>query len=273
MNTNLTPSLLLLFLLVVSPLLQAESEPVQQLSEQSATPYSAEVKVPNAQLQVISAPLSGLLSALLVAEGDSISKGQILAVIHSPQLLQKQSAYLAALTEMKLAGTEKKRDQDLFKEGIIAERRFLESSAKYTLINTRVQQYRQALKLSGMNNASLAKLNRTHNLTATLTIKAPLSGIVLEQLATPGIQVDVLTPIYKVAHLKPLWLEIQVPLEQLGTIKEGTPINIVGSEITGKVITVGQRVQGVDQSVLVRAEVTKGAEQLRPGQFVQVFIR
>lgn len=236
------------------------------------TPHPAKVMVPNSQLRVVSAPLSGLLESLRVAEGETVTKGQVLAVIHSPQLLEKQSAYLEAITDLNLADTQRKRDQQLSKEGIIAKRRFLESSAKYTQIKTRVQQYRQTLKLSGMTDAAISRLKRTHKLTPTLKIQAPLSSVVLEQLATPGSQLNALDPIYKVGHLKPLWLEVHVPLDQLGAIKKGTLVRVAKPEVIGKVITVGRMVHGADQGVLIRAEVNEGAEHIRPGQFVQAQI-
>jgi hypothetical protein len=74
-------------------------------------------------------------------------------------------------------------------------------------------------------------------------------------------------PLYKVGRLSPLWLEIHVPLERLGGAAPGSKVSSAG--IDAQVITVGRMVHGADQGVLVRAEVTEGAERLRPGQFVQ----
>ncbi|HEC05038.1 MAG TPA: efflux RND transporter periplasmic adaptor subunit [Thiothrix sp.] len=248
------------------------SKPVDLVDTAWGASYPAKVIVPNSQLRVVSAPLSGLLESLHVAEGETVEKGQTLAVIHSPQLLEQQSRYLEALTALGLASTEKKRDEQLSKEGIIAKRRFLESSAKYTQAKTQVEQYKQSLKLSGMSQSALASLKHTHKLSATLTIKAPLDGVVLEQLATPGSQLNALDPIYKVGHLTPLWLEIHVPLDELGDAKQGVIVKTAKPKVVGKVITVGRMVHGTDQGVLIRAEVSDGAEKLRPGQFIQAQI-
>lgn len=247
-------------------------QPLTPVKNAWNTAYPAKVMVPNAQLRVVSAPLGGLLESLRVAEGETVNEGQTLAVIHSPQLLEQQSAYLEALTELNLATTQKKRDAQLSREGIIAKRRFLESRAKHTQANTRVEQYRQALLLSGMTQRTLAQLERTHRLSPSLSVTAPLSGVVLEQLTTPGSQLDALDPLYKIGHLQPLWLEIHVPLDQLGDIHKGTLVRVIKPAVSGKVITVGRMVHGADQGVLVRAEIHKGTEQLRPGQFVQAQI-
>lgn len=289
---SLTKSLILINLLFVSAVGYAENlqqtmiaiqesqqralgiqtSPIRAVSTAWDTPYPAKVVVPNAQLRVVSAPLGGLLESLLVAEGETVEKGQTLAVIHSPQVLDQQSSYLEALTDLDLARSEKRRNEALFQEGIIAERRHLESSVRYVQLKTRVEQNRQALILAGMDDAALANLKKNHQLSPSLKVSAPLSGVVLEQLVTPGKQLNALDPIYKVGHLEPLWLEIHVPLDQLGNAAKGSEIRIVEPAITGQVITVGRMVHGADQGVLIRAEISEKVDQLRPGQFVQAQI-
>ena len=53
-----------------------ETAPVQLATEALSKPYPAKVQVPNTQLRVLSAPLEGVVEALLVAEGESVEEGQ-----------------------------------------------------------------------------------------------------------------------------------------------------------------------------------------------------
>ncbi|MGD8931720.1 MAG: efflux RND transporter periplasmic adaptor subunit [Chromatiales bacterium] len=240
---------------------------IERVESATSTAYPAKVVVPNAQLRVVSAPQSGLLEALLVSEGETVKAGQPLAQIQSPQLLQQQSAYLEALTRLQLARADYKRDRQLKQEGIIAERRFLETRSRLTQEQTSVEQLRQSLSLAGMDEQALADLAKQRKLSGSLQVRSPLDGVVLEQLATPGQRLEMADPLYQVGQLSPLWLEIHVPLEKLGAIAPGSRVHSGG--IGARVITVGRMVHGADQGVLVRAEVTEGAERLRPGQFVQ----
>ncbi len=244
--------------------------PVEPTEQSWSIPYPAQVVVPNAQLRVVSAPQNGLLETLLVAEGEKVKKGQPLAIIQSPQLLEQQRNYLTALSRLDLAKADWQRDEQLYKEGIIAERRYLESLARYRQAKTEAEQYRQALALAGMDERALRRLASQRRLSGSLTIRSPLDGVVLEQLATPGQRLNPLDPIYRIGKLIPLWLEIQVPLKELGGTRVGSLVRVREPKVVGTVITVGRMVHGVDQGVLVRAEVTKGAELLHPGQFVQV---
>jgi multidrug efflux pump subunit AcrA (membrane-fusion protein) len=82
--------------------------------------YPAEVTVPNRQMRVVAAPQSGVIESLLVAEGEQVSAGQVLAELRSPELVDAQSQYLEALTRLALSEGELARDQMLHREGVIA---------------------------------------------------------------------------------------------------------------------------------------------------------
>lgn len=232
----------------------------------------ARVAVPNAQLQVIAAPQDGLIEALLVAEGETVSAGQALARIQSPRLVELQSEYLETLARHTLAGSNYRRDQQLFKEGIIAERRLLETRAAYQELASSLARVQHLLTLAGLDAAALEALRTHRELSASLLVKAPHDGVILQQLATAGARVAAADPLYQLAQLKPLWLEIQVPLEQAGALQTGQAVRVSEPALTGRIVAVGQRVHGADQGVLIRAEISAGAEKLRPGQFVQAQI-
>ncbi len=246
-----------------------ETSPVVPVTRAWGSSYPARVRVPNAQLMVVSAPQEGLLTNLQVAAGEAVEKGQLLAVIQSPKLVEEQRLYLAALSRLGLASAELNRDQQLKAEGIIAERRFLETRARHTQAKTEVEQRRQALQLAGMDDAAIRALERRHKLSATLQLRSPMDGMVLEQLATPGQRVEIASPIYRIGRLDPLWIEIQVPLERLAGIRIGTAVKVATPPVEGRITTIGSVVQGENQSVLVRAEVPNPDAMLRPGQFVE----
>lgn len=246
------------------------SAAVAVATESWSVAYPAQVQVPTAQLRVVSTPLSGLLSSLRVAEGDRVKKGQQLATIQSPELLSLQRSYLQALSQQDLARADAERDRQLLDEGIIAERRYQNSHAHYVQVRTEVEQSKQTLQLAGMDRASLKRLADERQLSGTLTVRSPITGVVLERISTPGQRLNALDPLYRIGKLTPLWLEIHVPLERLSQLSPGSSVRVVKPNVDGKVTTIGRMVHGADQGVLVRAEVHKGVDRLYPGQFVEV---
>ncbi|MGE5152414.1 MAG: efflux RND transporter periplasmic adaptor subunit [Bdellovibrio bacteriovorus] len=232
--------------------------------------YPAKVAVPNRQMRVVSAPQSGILSALLVAEGEPVTAGQVLAELRSPELVDTQSQYLEAVTRLELAESELSRDQRLYKEGVIAERRLLESQAKQRELATQVEQRRQLLALAGLSAETIDTLTRTRALGSTLPVASPIAGVVLEQMVSTGQAVSAAEPLYRVAQVRPLWVEIHVPVDRVDTLELGGRVLLPGLGTEGRIITIGHMVHQEDQGVLVRAEVSEGVEGLRPGQFVEV---
>jgi len=232
--------------------------------------YPAQVQVPNRQLQVVAAPHAGVIESLLVAEGERVAAGQALARLRSPELVDAQSALLESATRLDLANSELARDQMLFKEGVIAERRLLESRAHQNELATLVEQRRQLLELAGLSSADIDALTASRRLNSSLPVSAPIGGVVLEQMVSTGQSVAAAAPLYRIAELNPLWVEVHVPVDQLGGFEIGGNVLLPSLGIRGTIITIGRMVHEEDQGVLVRAEVSEGAERLRPGQFIEV---
>ena len=246
-----------------------ETTAVQPVDQAMSKTFPAKVQVPNAQLMVLSAPLEGMVESVLVAEGSAVEQGQPLARIRSGRLLELQAAYLETRTRRQLAGETVSRDRKLRAEGIVAERRLLESEAAYRELRNAEARDHQALRLAGMTEEAIKQLARDQQLSASIEVRAPLSGVVLQQVATAGQRVAAADPLYRIGQLSPLWVEVHVPLESLGGVTPGSRVELPEQDIQARVITVGRMVHGTDQGVLVRAEVSEGADRLRPGQFVQ----
>ncbi len=249
-----------------------QTETISSTGSGWGSSYPASVVVPNKQLRVVSAPLDGLLESLLVVEGEVVEKDQVVALIKSPTLVEQQRDFLGALTRMALIEADLEREKKLKQEGIIAERRYLETRSRLQQVRTDVDQSRQMLEMAGMGRRDIELLASQRRLSGSLQIRAQLDGVVLQQLATQGQRLDALEPIYKIGHLSPLWLEIHVPLERAAQVSMNTIVQIEEPPVSGRVMTIGRMVHGTDQGVLIRAELTQGLEQLRPGQFVQARI-
>ena len=269
-SLNLAAAEVVLFTTTQRAALGIEVEPVTVIDAGMSARLPAQVTVPNAQLQVIAAPLDGLIETLLAGEGEQLTTGQPLASLQSPRLLDLQGEYLETYTRYDLARSAYSRDQQLYKEGIIAERRMLETKANYQELAASLARVRHLLELAGMDEATLAKLRTGRKLSSSMIIRAPFDGVLLKQMVNVGERVAASDPLYQLGNLKPLWLEIHVPLAQAVLLQTGQSVHVSDLGLAGRIVAIGHQVHGVDQGVLIRAEINEGAERLRPGQFVQV---
>lgn len=247
--------------------------PILKHNQFGSRSYPAEIIVPIGQERVISAPQAGLIDQLFVAAGQSVKKGQALAHLTSPELLSLQRDYLQAMTKKRLADKALARDAELLKEGVVAERRYFETQANHEEATAMLAQCRQTLRLAGMGDDAIAKLRPESGMHSGITLTAPMDGQVLEQMAAIGQRVDVSAPLYRIANLRKLWLEIHAPLEGLPFVNPGMQVSVPKLQASGKLIAVIRNVNKSDQTLHLRAEITSGAEKLSPGQFVETLIQ
>ena len=232
----------------------------------------ARVVIPNHQLHIVAAPLAGLVEAILVAPNQSVKKGQVLARLQSPGLVEIQRGFLQAATQAQLARESLSRDENLFKEGIIAESRYLASRSRQVEAVAALSERRQALALAGLSGAALQRLEKSHAMSGSIEITAPINGVALELMAVPGQRIEAAMPLVKLAQIVPLWLEIQAPIAQISGLKAGAAVSVPAYQASGKVVQIGRGVEEGSQTVTVRAEIRQGAENLRPGQFVEAVL-
>jgi cobalt-zinc-cadmium efflux system membrane fusion protein len=250
-------------------ILGIQTTALQMTSEFSGSRIPARVVIPPSNVRVVSAPQAGLITTLYVAVGDEVGEGTLLARIQSPDLVALQRDYLQKLTEQQLAKSQMDRDQALYKEGIIAERRYLETKSRYIQAAAALDERTQALQLAGMDTEGINQLRQTHKLSSTLVVKATLNGVVLERMSDTGQRVQATAPLFRIANLEELWLDMRIPLSDAQGLSPGSLVTIPGYPSEARLTKIGHEVDPDNQTVLLRGEVTKGAQHLRPGQFLE----
>lgn len=233
----------------------------------------AEVRIPPDQIQVVSAPLPGLISQLNAATEQQVAAGMPLATLLSPELIAQQRDFLQALSTYRVAAKALERDRSLAQEGIIPKRRLQETQASEQQARTALEAHRDTLALAGMTQAAVARLERESRISNQLTVRSPMAGVILQQLVTVGERVEQAQPLYRLANINPLWLDIRVPIERLAGVTPGAQVILSCSDQPARVILVGHTVDPDSQTVLVRATVKLQERCIRPGQFTEVQLK
>lgn len=230
----------------------------------------AKVVIPPEHETIVSAPQAALISRLNVTVGDTVEKGQVLAILNSPDLIELQRRYLQSSLEKNLALNNEQRDKKLLNAGVIAQRRLQESTNAYQSKEAELNSLEQMLKILGMSNAAIQQLAQSRQLNSQTTLVAPISGVVLERMATSGERLNALAPLYRLANLEQLWLEIAIPQEQINHIKIGDQVVIVNSSETATITLLGKSVNLTNQSIIARAIISHNQDTVRAGQSVNI---
>lgn len=250
--------------------IKTEPLPSARAGEVSGLP--AQVVIPSNQMFVVSTPLPAMIEQTLVGVGDHVNQGQPIARLQSPALAEAQRGLLQTTVQNRLAQENLKRDEELWKDGIISESRYRAAKGTALEAQASLSERLQVLRLAGMSDAAIEKLQSGGDLTSLLTMTAPINGVVLERSASAGQRLDAAVPIFTIARLHPLALEIQAPLAYTRDLKKGAKVTVPAFSASGQLSAIGHSLTGANQTILLRATLQKGTENLRPGQYVEASI-
>ncbi|WP_428353245.1 efflux RND transporter periplasmic adaptor subunit [Methyloprofundus sp.] len=232
----------------------------------------AKVSIPPENEYIVSTTQAGLVNQMMASIGDEVKKGQVLATINSPELLALQRHHLKSINDLQLALADYRRDKKLYDEGVIADRRWLQTKINYNVFVSHLNETRQLLLISGVSSADIKELEKTQRLSSELKIRAPISGVVLQRMVTMGQKAEALAPLFRVANFDKLWLDISIPQQRMEFVQVGDRVLIPGTDVTARIFLLGQHVDHSNQTVLARAEVETAKDTIRAGQAVAVKI-
>ena len=244
-------------------------EPVKQIPILNAP---AKVVIPPTNEYIVSASQAGLITELDAAIGDKVKNGEVVAQLNSPELLSMQRLYLKAASDMQLGSLSYERDKKLLADGVIAERRWQETRSQYNAFVNDVNERKQLLKIAGMTDDEIGRLGKTHQLTSQLNVRTAISGTVIQRMAVEGERVDILAPLYRIADLSELWLEINIPHERIGSIKVGDQVLIENTPVSAGITVLGQSVNPENQTLMARATIKGRQSAIRVGQNINTQI-
>ncbi len=232
----------------------------------------AKVSIPPDNEYLVSSSHAGLVNKIYVSTGDDVKKGQLLATIQSPEVLAEQRHHLKSINDLKLAKTTLIRDKKLLKEGVISDRRWLQTKANYQVFLAHFNETQQLLEISGMSQQDIRALERKHKMSSQLKVVAPISGVILQRMVTAGERVDALGALFHIASLEKLWLDIRIPQQRIDHVHLGDKVKLDGLNLQAQVFLLGKNVDEENQTVLVRAVVESGGNLIRLGQTISVKI-
>ncbi len=244
------------------------AEALSNLQNGTGIRLPAQVVVPPSQIEVIASPLSAMVSAVKVAYGETVRKGQSLARLQGAQLLELQREFAQAQAQASLAAENLRRDESLFADGIIAQGRLAATRAAERQAAMQLAEKRQALRLAGAAEPGTGAAS----MSGSAEIRAPFDGVVLEAAAQPGQRVDAITPLFKLGRLAPLWLEIQATPAQAAGLSVGDAVSVPNCAEKGRVALVAPHMQAASQSLLIRAELARPDGCVKPFQYVQAVL-
>lgn len=212
---------------------------------------------------------AGVVTEALKNLGDTVEKGEVLALIESREMAEAVADFLAAKRAEELTLSTYNREKGLWDKKITAEQDYLNAKNEHQEAQIRLDLAQQKLQALG-HEGSIAKNGnaRFHEL------KTPLAGRVIERELTLGEYVDTTHTAFTVADLSVVWVEIAIAPDDLPFVKEGQSANIMGSggKAEGKLIFVSPAIDPETRSAKAIIELENADGTWRPGEFANAAI-
>jgi RND family efflux transporter MFP subunit len=231
---------------------------------------------PNAYRSIVVTPVvAGRVTAVSAQLGQHVRRGQSLAQVHSPELAETQSRYVTARAELDAHERELRRTEKLVELGSASRQELEKIHAEHTAAVTMVQSLRSRLTLLGASAAQMDKLASTSDVSAAVTIRAPIDGVITARDANVGQNVDTAVKLFTVVDLSTVWLVGSVYERDLGRVRIGTPVTITTSAyptmtLTGTVSYLDPQLNPDTRTAQLRAEVPNQGSLLRLGMYVDM---
>lgn len=256
---------------------------------------------------------SGPIAAVYVNVGDRVSAGELLAKIDDstlraqlsqaqaqaaqqsasaqgaqiglPVQQQQNSAALAtAKAALDNAQLVYNQDLQLYKQGYVSQSQLASARSQYVQAQNQYNNAQIGLRnnaVSAQNvraaqagaSAAAAQANVLRTQIGQTALFAPYDGVITQRMMDPGAMASPASPVLAISRVASVWININVPDEDLAYVHPGSIVHFTSSSIPGKTFTA--RVNTVNAvpsqgtlSYLARIQMANGGDVLRGGMLV-----
>ena len=177
--------------------------------------------------QVVSAAIGGRVVSLTRNLGQSIGRGQTLAVIESREAASLNAETEAARARLSLANSNLAREQRLFSQRVSPEQDLIAARTAATEARIALRLAQQQVSAAGTGGGGLNRIG----------IVAPMSGQVIGRSVVLGQTVAADAELFRVANLSSVSLSLNLQPQDAGRVRPGATVNIkaAGRQATAKV--------------------------------------
>jgi Cu(I)/Ag(I) efflux system membrane fusion protein len=215
------------------------------------------IEAPEPNVADVTPKIEGFIEQLFVAStGETVRRGQPLLALYSPELVAAQEELLTA--RRLVTGVDSTAKEAWRSAGVM-----LEAA-------------RRRLAYWDITPEQIDRLESTGEVTKTLTLVAPVSGIVLEKDVFEGQRVMPGMRLYRIADLTEVWVEGEVFEQDIKFVEADAQAHIEvaaypGEHVMGTVSFVYPTVDVQSRTNRVRVTVSNRDLRLKPGMFATIF--
>lgn len=210
-------------------------------------------------------PAGGFVRDLYVELGDQVKKGQVMAIIRSPEIAGFTREGIEAESQVRVAGKNAQVAAELYKSGNISEVELINSQKELENAKGELARIQAVLDMYGAGSGSVYPIN------------SPVSGVIVQKNIALNMELrtEDISPVFIVGDLADVWVMANIYESDIAKIKERydaeiTTIAYPDKIFRGKIDKIFSLMDA--ESKVVKARVTLKNEnfELKPEMFANV---
>lgn len=254
--------------------LQLRTDTIGYRNMGASITVTGQLSIPPQNEALITSTVGANVEKISVREGVQVNKGQILAYLSHPNLINLQSDYRAAFMELGFLKKEFERQQKLYKEGVAAGKVFQLAQREYSSGKDRAESLEAKLRLLHLDPKQI----QLGHLYTTIPIISPIKGYVHDVSVRTGQYVEPQTTLFEIINPEEIYAELKVYEQDVRLVEKGQEVQLEllsfdNQEVMAQVVSVGKAFNSQPKALHVLAKIERSDLALIPGTYVKARIK
>lgn len=252
-------------------LAKIETGAIELRSLNGTLKVSGLVTVAPQNMATVCMPMGGFVKSIALMPGNSVSKGQVLAMLENQDFVDIQQNYLEARNKLEFAEADYKRHSQLYKDDVYSQQNFQQVTTDYKNLKAQVRALEQKLALIGINPANLTE----DNISRSIAVTSPISGFIKTVNTNIGKFVAPTDILFEIVNSDKLLIELTLFEKDADKVANGQKIRFfINNETEQHEAVIYQTGRSVnsDRTYKVYASVKGICKNIIPGMYVNALI-
>ena len=230
------------------------------------------VSVAPQNLATVCMPMGGFVKSTSLMPGNSIRKGQTLAILENQEFIDIQQNYLEAKNKLELAKADYERQNELYKSDVSSQKSMQQVASNYKSLKVQVKALEQKLALIGLNPGRINE----NNISRSVALVSPISGYVKAVNVSIGKSVSGSDVLFEIVNSDKLFLELTLFEKDADKVSKGEKIRFfINNETEQHEAVIYQTGKSInnDKTYKVYANVIGRCKNMLPGMYVNAVIQ
>lgn len=221
----------------------------------------------------VSTLVNGLVKNVFVIEGEFVKKGQTLATLEHPDIVDMQQQYLVNMNNLEYLEQDYKRKKKLYEENVGSGKDYQKALSEYNTAKSDVMSLKAKLNMLSINIKSLEQ----GNISPTIKIVSPIEGYVRFVEVNIGSFVEPNFDMFEIVDNRNVHADLLIYEKDIQKIKKGQRVhfnfpNIPDKELEGTIFSVGKAYENEARAITVHASIDDKEGRIIPGMYVSAHI-